>query len=131
MSRTYLISDALAIINNASKVNKDEVIIPYSKVILGIMDILKKESYIDNFKEIDLGGLKRIKVYLKYENKQPVINEIKMISKPGRRIYTSKSEMPIVRSGYGIAIVSTSQGILTSTQAKKLGIGGEILCYIW
>ncbi|MCM8773862.1 MAG: 30S ribosomal protein S8 [Candidatus Omnitrophica bacterium] len=131
MSRTYLISDALTIISNASKVNKDEVIIPHSRVILGTMDILKKEGYIDNFKEIDLGGLKRIKVYLRYENKQPLINGIKMISKPGRRIYMNKIKLPFVRSGYGIAIVSTSHGILTSTRARKLGIGGEVLCYIW
>ncbi len=131
MSRTDLVSDALTIVRNAYKANKEEVLIPYSNMLVGIMEILKKEGYIENFRVIELGKIKKIKIYLKYEGKKGAISNIKRISKPGRRVYVSKGKIPCVLSGYGIALVSTSQGIITDREAKELRIGGEVICYVW
>ena len=131
MSRTDLVADALTIIRNASRSNKEDAIIPYSKVLGGIVDILKKESYIDNFKVLDSGNTKSIKVYLKYRGKKSAIVQLKKVSRSGRRIYVDKDNIPNVLSGYGIAIISTSKGILSNTDAKKIGIGGEVICYVW
>jgi len=131
MSRTDIIADSLTIIRNASMVKHEEALIPYSKALLGVMEILKDEGYIDNFKELDAEAIKRIKVYLKYENKKTVITKIKKISKPGRRIYVEKTNIPYVCNGYGVAVISTSKGILSGKKARSLGVGGEVICYIW
>ncbi len=131
MSRTDLISDALTIIRNAYQVHKEESIIPYSKMLVGILDILKREGFIENFKVMEMGNTKSIKVYLKYDGKKKAISNIKKISKPGRRIYVSKDEIPEVLSGYGIAVMSTSHGIITNKEARKIGVGGEVICYVW
>jgi len=132
MSRTDLIADAFTIIRNAARVKKEEVLIPYSKLLVKIMEILKREGYIENFKELDMPGrFKMIKVYLKYEGKKSVINDIQRVSKPGRRIYVDKKNIPRVLQGYGIAIISTSSGILTDKEARKLGVGGEYIGYVW
>lgn len=131
MSRTDLIADSLTIIRNACMVSHDEALIPYSKALIGILGILKDEGYIDNFKELDAEAIKRIKVYLKYENKKTVITKIKKISKPGRRIYVEKAKIPYVCSGYGVAVISTSKGIVSDKKARSLGVGGEVLCYVW
>ena len=132
MSRTDLIADAFTIIRNAARVKKEEVLIPYSKLLVKIMEILKREGYIENFKELDIPGrFKMIKVYLKYEGKKSVINDIQRVSKPGRRIYVDKKNIPRVLQGYGIAIISTSSGILTDKEARKLGVGGEYIGYVW
>ena len=132
MSRTDLIADAFTIIRNAARVKKEEVLIPYSKLLVKIMEILKREGYIENFKELDIPGrFKMIKVYLKYEGKKSVINDIQRVSKPGRRIYVDKKNIPRVLQGYGIAIISTSSGVLTDKEARKLGVGGEYIGYVW
>ena len=132
MSRTDLIADAFTIIRNAARVKKEEVLIPYSKLLVKIMEILKREGYIENFKELDMPGrFKMIKVYLKYEGKKSVINDIQRVSKPGRRIYVEKKNIPHILQGYGIAIISTSSGILTDKEARKLGVGGEYIGYVW
>jgi len=131
MSRTDLISDVLTIIRNATRSNKEDVLIPYSKVIKGIMQILKDEDYIDSFKEIDVGRIKKIKVYLKYKGKKSIITTIRKISKPSRRIYVDKNKIPTVCAGFGIAVLSTSKGILSNRAAKELGVGGEVICYVW
>lgn len=131
MSRTDLVADAFTMIRNAVMVKKEEVLIPYSKVLFKIVEILKREGYIENFREIEAPTPKMIKLYLKYEGKKGVINDIRRVSKPGRRIYTKKKNIPSVVQGYGIAIISTSQGILTDKEARKLGVGGEVIGYVW
>lgn len=128
------ISDMLTRIRNAAKVKKAEVFVPFSKIKLEIAKILKREGYISDFEEIKkdnqnkFGGLNLI---LKYENGVSVINSIKRISKPGRRIYVTKENLPVVVNNYGIAIISTSAGIMTNKQAKKAGLGGEVICEIY
>lgn len=128
------ISDMLTRIRNAAKVKKAEVFVPFSKVKLEIAKILKREGYISDFEEIKkdnknkFGGLNLI---LKYENGVSVINSIKRISKPGRRVYVTKENLPVVVNNYGIAIISTSAGIMTNKQAKKTGLGGEVICEIY
>ena len=132
MSRTDLIADAFTTIRNAVRVKKEETLIPYSKLLLKIMEILKREGYIENFKELDIPGrFKMIKVYLKYQGKKSVINDIQRVSKPGRRIYVDKKSIPRVFQGYGVAIISTSCGVLTDKEARKLGVGGEYIGYVW
>lgn len=132
------IADMLTRIRNASRVGKSEVFIPFSKIKLEILRILKKEGFIDGFEEIKPDGKETDEsrfggfvVTLKYENDQPVISSLKKISKPGRRVYASKEDLPRVLNNFGIAIVSTSQGIMTNKQAKKVGLGGEILCEVY
>lgn len=126
------IADMLTRIRNAQAVNKNEVLIPFSKLKFEIAKILKHEDYIDNFEKVEEQKFPQIKINLKYkENKQPAIMHIRRVSKPGQRVYASKSEMPNVLNNLGIAIVSTSIGLLTNKDAKKKGIGGEIICEIW
>ena len=131
MSRTDLISDAFTIIRNGLQVKREEVYIPYSRPLAQICSILKREGYLENFKEIDLENIKKIKVYLKYAGKKSVINQIKKVSTPGRRAYTKHKKIVPVLQGYGTAIISTSSGILTGKEAKAKGIGGEIIGIVW
>jgi len=132
------IADMLTRIRNAFKVKKAEVFIPFSKIKLDIAKILKKEGYIAGFEEVKPGDDRitdsrfgGILVSLKYEDKESVISTINRVSKPGRRVYVSKIEMPRVLNGLGLAIVSTSQGIMTGSQARKVGLGGEVLCEVY
>jgi len=125
-----IIADALSAIKNASLVKKAEVVIPYSKLLLEVANILKNCGYIENFKEIT-APYKRIKIYLRYEDGKGVITEMKRISKQSRRVYVDKEHIPTVLGGYGVAIISTSQGVLTDREAKKRGVGGEVICYVW
>ncbi len=133
MSRTDLIADSLVALKNASLAKKEEVIIPYSNLLFRICEILKREAYIENFREIEEGKKKFIKVYLKYKykDKRPCISEIKRISKPSLKVYVKKKEIPSVLKGKGLALISTSRGVLTDKEAKAKGIGGEVLCFIW
>ncbi|MDD4955567.1 MAG: 30S ribosomal protein S8 [Candidatus Omnitrophica bacterium] len=131
MSRTDLVADAFTMIRNAVMARKEDTLLPYSKVLLKICEILKKEGYLENFKEIDLENFKNIKVYLKYDGKKNVINGIQKVSKPGRRIYVKKEKIPSVLRGYGIALISTSANILTDKEAKAKGIGGEYIGKVW
>lgn len=131
MSRNDLISDSFTIIRNASRAQKEEAYIPYSNSLLRICDILKKEGYLENFKEIDLENFKKIKVYLKYEGKKSVIEQIKRVSKPGRRVYVKIKDVPYVLRGYGIGIISTSSGLSTDREARKKGVGGEFIGMVW
>ncbi|MCP4652451.1 MAG: 30S ribosomal protein S8 [Candidatus Omnitrophica bacterium] len=131
MSRTDLIADSFTIIRNAIGIRQDEALIPGSKILLRICGILKEEGYIENFKEVDSGSLKQIKVYLRYDGKKSVITQLKKVSRSGLRTYRGKDGLPSVLNGYGIAIVSTSQGVLTDAQAREKGIGGEILGMVW
>ncbi|MFC1599220.1 30S ribosomal protein S8 [Candidatus Omnitrophota bacterium] len=131
MSRTDLISDSLACLKNGAMAKKDSVVIPYSKVILNICEILKSEGYIENFRKIEEGKKDFINVYLKYKHKQCAFLKIRRISKPSRRRYVGKSNVPYVLRGKGLACVSTSVGLLTDRQTRKQGLGGEVLFYIW
>ncbi|HDD43957.1 MAG TPA: 30S ribosomal protein S8 [Candidatus Desulfofervidus auxilii] len=126
------IADMLTRIRNATKAHKTEVEIPASKMKLNIARILKEEGFIQQYKLIKDGKQGIIKITLKYdENKKSVISGLKRVSKPGRRIYVKKDKLPYVLNGLGIAIISTSKGVMTDKEARKLGIGGEWLCSIW
>ncbi|MBS4007418.1 MAG: 30S ribosomal protein S8 [Clostridium sp.] len=132
MTMTDPIADMLTRIRNAAMVKHEAVEIPGSKVKLAIADILKSEGFIKEFefKKDNKQGM--IRVYLKYgPNRERVITGLKRISKPGLRVYASKDQLPKVLGGLGIAIISTSQGIMTDKAARKAGTGGEVLCYIW
>ncbi|MBE3113606.1 MAG: 30S ribosomal protein S8 [Actinobacteria bacterium] len=127
------VSDMLTRIRNGYIAKLDSVSIPYSKLKTEIAMILDEEGYIRSYeicKDENVGGL--IKVYLKYDkDKKSVITALKRISKPGLRVYAQKDEIPRVLGGLGTVILSTSKGVLTGTGAKKLGVGGEVICSIW
>lgn len=130
---TDTISDVLTRIRNANMVRHQIVQIPSTKMSLDIISILKTEGFIEDFETYNENSRKFLLVSLKYKGKQrkPVIAKIERISKPGLRVYTKAKKLPKVLNNLGIAIVSTSQGVMTNLKAKELGIGGEILCYIW
>jgi len=132
MSMTDPIADMLTRIRNANMVGHERVEIPASKIKEQIARILYEQGYIRNYRFIEDGKQGILRVYLKYgENKEKVITQLKRISKPGRRVYVDKDKLPRVLGGLGIAILSTSQGIMTSAQSRKAGVGGEVLCYVW
>lgn len=132
MQITDTIADMLTRIRNASSAKHPTVDVPASNVKKAIAQILLDEGYIKNFNVVEDGKQGIIKVTLKYgENRTPVISGLRRVSKPGLRIYASCADMPKVRKGLGIAIVSTSKGIMTDKKARSLNVGGEILAYIW
>lgn len=132
MQITDVIADMLTRIRNAGTAKHETVDVPASNVKNAIAQILVEEGYVKEVQIIDDGKQGVIRIYLKYtENKKPVISGIKRISKPGLRIYASKDELPKVLGGLGIAVISTSKGIMTDKKARKLGIGGEVMAYIW
>jgi len=124
------IADMLTRIRNASLVRKAEVLVPYSKIKFAIAKILEKEKYVTNVEEVDAPE-KSIKVSLLYENKKPVISSIQRVSKVGHRVYVGSKEIRPVLNGYGIAILSTSKGLMTNKDARKSGLGGEIICEVY
>ena len=126
------IADMLTRIRNANSNKSETVVIPQSKTKLAIAEILKNEGYIVDFKMVESEGIKMIEVTLKYgPNGEKVIQGLKRISKPGLRIYANAEQLPQVLNGLGIAIVSTSKGIITDKNARKLNVGGEVLAYVW
>ena len=126
------IADMLTRIRNANSNKHNTVVIPQSKTKLAIAEILKAEGYIVDFKTVDSEQGKMIEVTLKYgPNGEKVIQGLKRISKPGLRIYSNAEQLPQVLNGLGIAIVSTSKGIITDKNARKLNVGGEVLAYVW
>ncbi len=127
------ISDMLTRIRNATMVKHQIVQIPLTKMSLAITLILKEEGFIENFETYSENSHQYLLISLKYKGKyrEPVISKIERISKPGLRVYTSAKKLPIVLGNLGIAIISTSKGVMTNLKAKEYGIGGEILCYIW
>lgn len=131
MSRTDLIADVFTIIRNAIMAKKDNIDVPASNTVRSILQILKKENYIENFKLIEDKRQGLVKIYLRYIGHKPAIRNIKRVSKPGLRIYVSHGELPSVLRGRGIAIISTSRGIMTDKEAKELGVGGEVMGYVW
>ena len=128
--RTDLIADALTIMRNALMAKKENVDIPGSNTLKNILEILKKENYIDNFKPIEDKKQGVLRVYLKYVNARPAMRSIKRISKPGLRSYVKRAKVPSVLRGRGLAIISTSQGIITDKEAREKGIGGEVIAYV-
>ncbi len=131
MSRTDLIADALTLMRNAIMVKKENVDLPASKTIKAILEILKKENYIDTFKEIEDKKQGILRVYLKYIYGKPAIRKIRRVSKPSLRVYVRRDKVPLVLRGKGLAIISTSRGILTDKEVRTLGLGGEVIAYIW
>ena len=124
------ISDMLTRIRNALAAKHDDILIPSSKLKFKLASILEKERYVGQRKEVDVAGKKNIKIKLRYENNKPSINSIKRVSKPGLRVYCGKDELPNVLQGYGVSIISTPQGLMTNKDARKNGIGGEVICEI-
>jgi small subunit ribosomal protein S8 len=131
MSRTDLIADVFTMIRNAMRVKKETVDVPCSNTIKSIMEILKKHEYIENFKLIEDKKQGLVRVYLKYIASKPAIRNIERISRPGMRTYVGKERIPSVIRGRGMAIVSTSKGIVIDKDARELGVGGEVIGYIW
>lgn len=132
MNTTDPIADMLTRIRNANTSKHKTVDIPASNIKKSIADILFKEGYIKSFEEIDNENQGIIRIVLKYdESGKKVIAGLKRISKPGLRVYAAKDELPKVLNGLGIALISTSKGIMTDRQARNEGVGGEVLAYIW
>ena len=132
MSMTDPVSDMLTRIRNATTVRHDRADIPASKMKLEIAKILKQEGFVQTFKLIEEGPQGLIRLYLKYaDDGESVIHGLQRVSTPGCRIYAGCEELPKVRNGLGVAVVSTNRGVLTDEQARGLRVGGEILCEIW
>lgn len=130
MSMTDPIADMLTRIRNGQSAGKESVVLPSSKVKVAIAKVLKEEGYIIDFKTEVKGSHSQLTIVLKYYNGKPVIEEVKRVSKPGLRIYKSKEELPKVLGGLGIAIVSTSKGVMTDRAARAMGHGGEVICTV-
>ena len=137
MSVNDPIADMLTRIRNAINVDQNTVAIPSSKMKVSIADILKKEGFIENYQVVDgeKAGFKVLRVRLKYvgerRTRESVISGLERVSRPGRRVYTKKTDIPWVLSGIGIAIISTPKGVMTGSRARQIGVGGEILCKVW
>lgn len=132
MSVSDLIADQLTVIRNAIMAGKKTVMIKRSNLLEGVLDIAKREGFIESYKAIEDNRQGRIKVYLKYEDDgTPVMDTLKRVSKPGRREFIPAKNVKSVLGGVGIAILSTSKGLLTDTEAREQGVGGEVICHIW
>ena len=127
------IADMLTRIRNANTAKHDTVDIPASKMKLSIAKILLDEGYIKSYEVVENGNFKDIRVTLKYgkDKNEKIISGLQRISKPGLRVYANKTDLPKVLGGLGVAIISTNQGIVTDKEARKLGVGGEVLCFVW
>lgn len=126
------IADMLTRIRNANLVKHSDVEMPASKLKLALAKLLKNEGYITDYKVLENGKFSTLKIELKYDEQgKPIITNLKRVSKPGLRSYCKSKKLPKVYDGLGIAIVSTSKGLLTDRKAKKEKVGGEILCYVW
>ncbi len=130
MSMTDPISDMLTRIRNGQKARKVSVSMPASNVKMAVADVLKDEGYITDFETLGEGAEKTLSVELKYFEGTPVIEKVERVSKPGLRIYRGKDDLPKVLGGLGIAIVSTSAGVMSDRQAREQGIGGEVICVV-
>ena len=130
---TDTISDMLTRIRNANMVKHQIVQIPETKMSLAIAEILREEGFIENFESYKENRKKYLLLSLKYlgKSRKPVICKVERVSKPGLRVYAGSKKLPKILDNLGIAILSTSKGVMTNLKAKELGIGGEVLCYIW
>jgi small subunit ribosomal protein S8 len=129
------LSDMLTRIRNSAAVGKPSVAVPMSKLNERVAQILKEEGYLDGYAVVGEGAIKTLNLTLRYfgerRSRKPTVGGLKRISKPGKRIYCGKDEIPRVLSGIGIAIMSTPKGVITGKQARRLGVGGEVLCYVY
>lgn len=132
MSITDPIADMLTVIRNAQAAKKEKVDFPASKIKEEILKIIKQEGYLSNYRRVEDKKQGILRVYLRYsKNNRGVISGLKRISTPGRRTYVHKEDIPYVLAGTGTAILSTSKGIITDKEARRLKVGGEIICYVW
>ena len=132
MPMTDPIADMLTRIRNAQVARHDKTVVPRSKLKVAIAKILKEEGFIEGYVEDETGPQGSIKVFLRYDRKDAgIIRGITRISKPGRRVYVGKDDIPRVRNGLGVAILTTPRGLLTDAQARSAGVGGEVLCHVW
>ena len=133
MTHSDPIADMLTRIRNANTAKHDTVDVPATKMKLAIAEILLEEGYIKNFEVIENGGFNTIHITLKYgvDKNDKIISGIKRISKPGLRVYAGKEDMPKVLGGLGVAFVSTNHGVITDKKARELGVGGEVLAFVW
>lgn len=131
MTQMDPVADMLTIIRNALQIKRRDVSFPKSRVKADIVKILKKEGYIKSYEFDEGDGKGNIKLELKYYKDKPVIEGLKRISKPGRRVYVKKDEIPYILNGLGTCIVSTSKGVLPGYKARSMGIGGELICSVW
>ena len=133
MTMSDPIADMLTRIRNANTAKHDTVDVPASKTKIAIANILVDEGYIEKYEMIEDGCFKTMRLTLKYgaDKNEKIITGLKRVSKPGLRIYVGKDELPKVLGGLGIAVISTSKGVISDKEARKLGIGGEVICYVW
>lgn len=131
MSRTDLIADTFTMIRNAMMIKRENVDIPASNTLKSILEILKRENYIETYKLIEDKKQGILRVYLKYLAGKPAIRNIKRISKSSLRVHVKHDKIPMVLRGRGIAIISTSKGVITDKQAREMGLGGEVIGYVW
>ncbi|MEE3716614.1 30S ribosomal protein S8 [Tumidithrix elongata RA019] len=133
MATNDTIADMLTRIRNATMARHQVTAIPATKMTQSIARVLKQEGYIGDFEEVGEGIDRRLMLSLKYQgkNRQPIITKLKRVSRPGLRVYSNHQDLPRVLGGIGIAIISTSRGIMTDREARRQKVGGEILCYIW
>ena len=131
MSFSDPLGDMLTRIRNAQMRGMDKVVTPASKLRARVLEVLQGEGYIRGYAEIEKDGHKHIEIELKYFDGTPVISEIRRVSKPGRRVYSSKSDIPLVRNGLGISILSTPKGVMSDNTARNENVGGEILCRVF
>jgi small subunit ribosomal protein S8 len=134
MAANDTIGDMLTRIRNANMARHQRTEVPSTKMTRSVATVLKSEGYITDFEEAEADGVKRnLVITLKYRgrNRQPIINTLKRVSKPGLRVYSNRQDLPRVLGGIGIAIISTSSGIMTDRDARRTGVGGEVLCYVW
>jgi small subunit ribosomal protein S8 len=131
MNMTDPVADMLTRIRNAIMARHTRVLIPASKMKIAIARILQEEGYIGSFDVVQDNPQGTLRITLKYVDKRPVLQQLKRVSKPGLRVYTRRDAIPRVRGGLGTAIISTPQGIMTGRKAYQLGLGGEVICYVW
>ena len=132
MSMTDPLADMLARIRNAGRAGHDKVDIPASRMKIALARIFKEEGFIKNYKVIKDNRQGILRVYLRYDDEQkPLIQRIERVSRPGLRVYVGHEDLPRVQGGLGVAVISTSKGVITDRQARKLKVGGEVLCQIW
>lgn len=125
------LGDMLTRIRNAQMRNRSKVATPASKLRARVLDVLMDEGYIRGYTEVEKDGFKELEIELKYYEGTPVIQEVARVSKPGRRVYSSASDIPLIRNGLGISILSTSRGVMSDHAARTANVGGEILCRVF
>ena len=131
MSMTDPLGDMLTRIRNGQQARKDSVLTPASKLRARVLDVLQREGYIRGYSEAESGPQAALRIDLKYFEGQPAIQHVARVSKPGRRVYSGASDLPRVRNGLGIVIVSTPKGVLSDAEAREQNVGGEVLCQVF